>query len=116
MNYNPISEITGLKNMGVKSSFAICLTAAALMFIFTRYLIPWLSKTTRHEIILFWFIQGIGWSLFHITFGWQLLLTLIPLIFILSWTVQKTKNSWVGVIIHGGLNGPTFLAISFGLI
>jgi hypothetical protein len=29
---------------------------------------------------------------------------------------EKTKNSWVGVIMHGGMNGPAFLAICFGLI
>lgn len=63
-----------------------------------------------------WLIHGFGWSLFHIAFGWQLLITLIPLIFIQSFIVQKTKNSWVGVIMHGGLNGPSFIAISFGLI
>ena len=63
-----------------------------------------------------WVIHGFGWSLFHIAFGWQLLITLIPLIFIQSYIVQKTKNSWVGVIMHGGLNGPSFIAISFGLI
>lgn len=63
-----------------------------------------------------WLIHGFGWGLFHIAFGWQLLITLIPLIFIQSYIVQRTKNSWVGVIMHGGLNGPSFLAISFGLI
>jgi membrane protease YdiL (CAAX protease family) len=63
-----------------------------------------------------WLIHGLGWGLFHVAFGWPLLLVLSPLIFILSYFVQKTKNSWVGVIIHGGLNGPSFLAISFGLI
>jgi len=63
-----------------------------------------------------WIIHGFGWSLFHVAFGWQLLITLIPLIFIQSYIVQKTKNSWTGVIMHGGLNGPSFLAISFGLI
>lgn len=63
-----------------------------------------------------WIIHGIGWGLFHIAFGWQLLITLIPLIFIQSYVVQKTKNSWIGVIMHGALNGPSFLAISFGLI
>ncbi|MDA3943244.1 MAG: type II CAAX endopeptidase family protein [Bacteroidetes bacterium] len=63
-----------------------------------------------------WIIHGFGWGLFHIAFGWQLLLTLIPLIFIQSYLVQRTKNSWVGVIMHGGLNGPSFIAISFGLI
>ena len=63
-----------------------------------------------------WVIHGFGWGLFHIAFGWQLLITLIPLIFIQSYIVQKTKNSWIGVIMHGGLNGPSFMAISFGLI
>lgn len=63
-----------------------------------------------------WLIHGFGWGLFHIAFGWQLLVTLIPLIFIQSYLVQKTGNSWVGVILHGGLNGPAFIAICFGLI
>lgn len=63
-----------------------------------------------------WLIHGFGWGLFHIAFGWQLLFTLIPLIFIQSYIVQRTKNSWIGVIMHGGLNGPSFIAICFGLI
>lgn len=63
-----------------------------------------------------WIIHGFGWGLFHIAFGWQLLITLIPLIFIQSYIVQRTKNSWVGVIMHGGLNGPSFIAICFGLV
>jgi membrane protease YdiL (CAAX protease family) len=63
-----------------------------------------------------WIVHGFGWSLFHIAFGWQLLITMIPVIFIQSYILQKTKNSWNGVIIHGGLNGPSFLAVSFGLI
>jgi len=63
-----------------------------------------------------WLIHGFGWGLFHIAFGWQLLITLIPLIFIQPFIVQRTKNSWIGVIMHGGLNGPSFIAICFGLI
>ena len=63
-----------------------------------------------------WLIHGFGWWLFHIAFGWQLLITLIPLIFIQPFIVQRTKNSWIGVIMHGGLNGPSFIAICFGLI
>ncbi len=63
-----------------------------------------------------WIVHGLGWGLFHLAFGWQLLVTLIPLLFIQSYVVQKTKNSWVGVIMHGGLNGPSFLAIAFGLL
>ena len=73
----------------------------------------------RQEIVFgkyTWLIHGFGWGLFHIAFGWQLLITLLPIIFIQSFIVQKTKNSWNGVIIHGGLNGPSFIAICFGLI
>lgn len=63
-----------------------------------------------------WILHGILWGAFHISFGWQLLLTLIPILFILPYIVQKRKNSWIGVFIHAGLNGPSFIAISFGLI
>ncbi len=73
----------------------------------------------RQEIVFgkyTWIIHGLGWGLFHVAFGWHLLITLIPLIFIQSYIVQKTKNSWIGIIMHGGLNGPSFLAIAFGLI
>lgn len=63
-----------------------------------------------------WIIHGFGWGLFHVAFGWQLLITLLPLIFIQSYLVQKTKNSWIGVLMHGGLNGPSFIAIAFGLL
>jgi len=65
---------------------------------------------------LTWIFHGFGWGLFHVAFGWKLLVTLLPLIFIQSFIVQKTKNSWTGVILHGGLNGPSFIAICFGLI
>ncbi|KAB2868561.1 MAG: CPBP family intramembrane metalloprotease [Bacteroidales bacterium] len=63
-----------------------------------------------------WVLHGFGWGIFHVAFGWQLLITLMPLMFIQSYIVQKTKNSWTGVIMHGGINGPSFIAISFGLI
>lgn len=73
----------------------------------------------RQEVVLgkyTWILHGFGWGIFHIAFGWQLLITLLPLIFIQSYVVQKTKNSWTGVIMHGGINGPSFIAICFGLI
>lgn len=63
-----------------------------------------------------WLVHGFGWGMFHVAFGWQLIITLIPLILIQSYVVQKTKNSWTGVIMHGGINGPSFIAIAFGAI
>lgn len=63
-----------------------------------------------------WAVHGAGWGLFHVAFGWQLLLTLVPIFFVQSYLVQRTRNSWVGVIIHGGLNGPSFVAIALGVL
>jgi membrane protease YdiL (CAAX protease family) len=63
-----------------------------------------------------WLIHGIGWALFHVAFGLHLLLALVPLLLIQPYVVQKTKNTWTGVIMHAGLNGPSFVAISLGLI
>ncbi|MBN2425322.1 MAG: CPBP family intramembrane metalloprotease [Calditrichaceae bacterium] len=54
----------------------------------------------RQEVVFgkyTWFIHGLGWGIFHLAFGWQLLLALTPLFFIQSYVVQKTKNSWTGV-------------------
>ena len=63
-----------------------------------------------------WLIHGFCWGLFHIAFGWQLLATLIPMLFIQSYTVQRRQNSWIGVVIHALINGPGFLAISLGFL
>ena len=63
-----------------------------------------------------WLFHGIGWGVFHIAFGWQLLITALPALFFQSYVVQRRKNTWVGVIIHGVINGPTFLAIAFGVL
>ncbi|WP_195373716.1 MULTISPECIES: CPBP family intramembrane glutamic endopeptidase [Parabacteroides] len=63
-----------------------------------------------------WIVQGIGWSLFHLAFGWQLWVMLLPLMFIQPYIVQKTRNSWTGVIIHGAINGPGFIAIALDMI
>jgi len=73
----------------------------------------------RQEIVFgrfTWLFHGFFWGIFHIGFGWQLLITLLPILFIQSYVVQRQKNSWIGVIIHAGINGPSFIAISFGFI
>jgi len=73
----------------------------------------------RQEIVFgryTWIFHGLCWSLFHIPFGWQLFLTLLPILFIQSLVIQKTKNTWIGVLIHAVINGPSFIAISLGLL
>lgn len=63
---------------------------------------------------LAWLVNGAFWLLFHIPFGPQILLTLAPTTLILPYVVQRRQNSWTGVVIHAGLNGPGFIAVAFG--
>jgi membrane protease YdiL (CAAX protease family) len=63
-----------------------------------------------------WFLHGCCWWMFHIPFGGELLITLIPIIFITSFVVQKTKNTWSDIIIHTLINGAGFLLVTFGKI
>jgi membrane protease YdiL (CAAX protease family) len=62
-----------------------------------------------------WLANGFAWLVFHIAFGPILMLVLWPILFILPWIVQRQRNAWIGVAIHGGLNGPGFVAVAFGL-
>ena len=45
-----------LKKLGLFPSFSIYVVAALIMFIQTNFTIPYLSKVTGQETILFWFI------------------------------------------------------------
>lgn len=62
-----------------------------------------------------WLANGCGWLLFHLAFGWQIVLVLLPILFVLPWVAQRRQNTWTAVLIHAGLNGPGFLAVAFGL-
>jgi membrane protease YdiL (CAAX protease family) len=62
-----------------------------------------------------WVVNGILWLLFHVTFPWQVLVTLVPITLILPYIVQRRRNIWAGVIIHAGFGGTGFLALACGL-
>jgi membrane protease YdiL (CAAX protease family) len=63
-----------------------------------------------------WWFHGLCWLVFHIPFGWNMILLLLPVFFIQSFLVWKYKNTWIGIIIHGIYNGSGFLLVAFGLI
>jgi membrane protease YdiL (CAAX protease family) len=63
-----------------------------------------------------WIANASGWLLFHLAFGWQLMVVLLPIMIILPYAVQRRQNSWVGVVIHAGVNGPGFIAVALGLV
>jgi membrane protease YdiL (CAAX protease family) len=62
-----------------------------------------------------WLANGVGWLLFHLAFGPDFMVALAPIILVLPYIVQRRRNSWIGVTLHAGLNGPGFLAVAFGL-
>jgi membrane protease YdiL (CAAX protease family) len=63
-----------------------------------------------------WLVHGGFWTMFHIPFGINLVITLVPIIFIISYVVQKTNSSWPDVIIHAIINGTGFLLVAFGIV
>jgi membrane protease YdiL (CAAX protease family) len=63
-----------------------------------------------------WLVNAFLWFVFHICFGLDLLILLLPVLVILPYVVQRRKNTWVGIIIHAAVNGPSFILVSLGLI
>jgi membrane protease YdiL (CAAX protease family) len=63
-----------------------------------------------------WILNAILWLLFHLCFGFGLILTLLPILFILPYLVQKYKNTWIGIFIHALYNGPIFILLTAGVI
>ena len=58
---------------------------------------------------------SILWLLFHASFPWQVLVTLVPITLILPYIVQRRRSAWVGVVIHAAFGAMGFLALAFGL-
>ncbi|MDI6846470.1 MAG: CPBP family intramembrane metalloprotease, partial [Candidatus Saccharicenans sp.] len=63
-----------------------------------------------------WFLCSILWMMFHLPFGFDLLIMLIPILIIIPYVFDKTKNSLKGIFIHGLYNGPVFVLVALGLI
>jgi membrane protease YdiL (CAAX protease family) len=62
-----------------------------------------------------WLPNGILWCLFHWSFGWPIMVTLLPITLLLPWIVQRRRNTTVGIIIHGVFNAAGFIAAVNGL-
>lgn len=75
------------------------------------YILP-RQKNSYKSLVLHSFL----WGVFHLAFGLELLITLIPILIILPYSVYKTKNTLVGIFIHGIFNGSGFLLIALNII
>jgi membrane protease YdiL (CAAX protease family) len=61
-----------------------------------------------------WLPNGILWCLFHWSFGWPIMVTLLPTTLLLPWIVQRRRNTSVGIIIHGVFNAAGFIVAANG--
>lgn len=106
----------------LKGSRLFILSAWAVFFFFNiigeelmwrGYILPGQEQTHGSSA---WLVNALLWTMFHISFGISLIILLLPILFILPYIVQKTKNTWTGVIIHAVVNGPSFILISLGVL
>lgn len=63
-----------------------------------------------------WLLCSLLWLIFHIPFGIDLLIMLLPCLLIIPYTFYKTRNTVVGILIHGIYNGPMFVLVALGII
>jgi len=62
-----------------------------------------------------WLANGIPWCLFHWSFGWPILVMLLPITLLLPWIVQRRRNTSVGIIIHAVFNAAGFVLATSAL-
>jgi hypothetical protein len=53
--------------------------------------------------------------LFHWSFGWPIMVTLLPITLLLPWIVQRRRNTSVGIIIHAVFNAAVFVVVASGV-
>lgn len=63
-----------------------------------------------------WILNGLLWAVFHAGIGWRIALVLLPIEFIVPYVVQKRRNTWPGIIIHGLYNGSGFVMVALGVV
>lgn len=63
-----------------------------------------------------WLINAILWTVFHVFFGFQMLILLSPSLFIIPYVVYRRQKTLIGIVIHALINGPAFILVSLGLV
>ncbi len=61
-----------------------------------------------------WLPNGAMWCLFHWSFGWQVMILLLPIALLLPWIVQRRRNTSIGIIIHAAFNAAGFIVAISG--
>jgi len=61
-----------------------------------------------------WLLNGTMWCLFHWSFGWPVMMLLLPITLLLPWIVMRRQNTSVGIVIHAIFNAVGFIAVLSG--
>jgi membrane protease YdiL (CAAX protease family) len=61
-----------------------------------------------------WLLNGTMWCLFHWSFGWPIMMLLLPIALLLPWVVERRQNTSVGILIHAIFNAAGFIAVISG--
>jgi CAAX amino terminal protease family. len=62
-----------------------------------------------------WLVNGLLWAVLHSALGLRIAAILLPIEFVVPYVVQRRKNTWLGIIIHGIYNGSGFISVALGL-
>ena len=63
-----------------------------------------------------WLVHGLLWACWHLPMGLDLVLSAIPIFFILPAIVQIRKNTSIAIIIHSVFGAFGFLSLAFGIV
>ncbi len=63
-----------------------------------------------------WMLCSLLWMLFHMPFGIDMMILLVPIVIIVPYVFHRTGNTLTGIFIHGLYNGPVFLLLSLGVM
>ena len=63
-----------------------------------------------------WLVHGLFWAFWHLPMGLDLILSSLPIFFILPAIVQFRKNTSIAIIIHFVFGAFGFLALALGLV
>lgn len=61
-----------------------------------------------------WLVCAGLWWLFHLPFGLDLMIMLLPITIVVPYVFERTRSTLACVFIHGIYNGPLFFAIALG--
>jgi membrane protease YdiL (CAAX protease family) len=63
-----------------------------------------------------WFVNGLCWAFWHIPMGFNLVISALPIFFILPAIVQIRRNTTIGVVVHAVFGAFGFLAVALGAV